>query len=88
MHSPSIQQSGFTTIWNYITLKPIKFPATGSIGFYHYLELHHSQTRTGLLLPILLFYHYLELHHSQTANEASDVFSMFYHYLELHHSQT
>ena len=34
--------------------------------FYHYLELHHSQTHYITAICLILFYHYLELHHSQT----------------------
>ena len=36
--------------------------------FYHYLELHHSQTHFYHFIYIDKFYHYLELHHSQTSN--------------------
>ena len=36
------------------------------IMFYHYLELHHSQTVEFAVKGISEFYHYLELHHSQT----------------------
>ena len=34
--------------------------------FYHYLELHHSQTLSSNVISLSMFYHYLELHHSQT----------------------
>ena len=37
-------------------------------SFYHYLELHHSQTSTLFSPSCLRFYHYLELHHSQTTD--------------------
>ena len=37
-----------------------------NLGFYHYLELHHSQTKKTEQKRTLWFYHYLELHHSQT----------------------
>ena len=61
---------------------------TGPSMFYHYLELHHSQTTNIADDYQLKFYHYLELHHSQTADEHIEEFLPFYHYLELHHSQT
>ena len=41
---------------------------TTGIMFYHYLELHHSQTDYVHGKKIKEFYHYLELHHSQTSN--------------------
>ena len=36
------------------------------VRFYHYLELHHSQTTDLIFQDHMWFYHYLELHHSQT----------------------
>ena len=56
--------------------------------FYHYLELHHSQTAINARTKEYEFYHYLELHHSQTYGIISIELRLFYHYLELHHSQT
>ena len=58
------------------------------VQFYHYLELHHSQTNRSCIIFIYGFYHYLELHHSQTNIMCLFKNLMFYHYLELHHSQT
>ena len=78
----------FTTIWNYITLKPGVVYVFKSSWFYHYLELHHSQTAKSNYSAIAQFYHYLELHHSQTSIVQWFRFFKFYHYLELHHSQT
>ena len=44
LYEPSeLRCRGFTTIWNYITLKH-EFEHILQFGFYHYLELHHSQT--------------------------------------------
>ncbi len=56
--------------------------------FYHYLELHHSQTDLRNGADAIRFYHYLELHHSQTHYLLTSSKNLFYHYLELHHSQT
>ena len=64
----------------------INFPR--NFLFYHYLELHHSQTFPLVCVLGMSFYHYLELHHSQTSCARCPSSLMFYHYLELHHSQT
>ncbi|MEE0504516.1 hypothetical protein, partial [Dialister invisus] len=54
--------SGITSLSN-MWIFVLRFAA-----FYHYLELHHSQTAPGIPWPPAAFYHYLELHHSQTSN--------------------
>ena len=46
--------SGFTTIWNYITLKPRTYYWFIHHLFYHYLELHHSQTYVLTVLSVVL----------------------------------
>ena len=83
-----MRMASFTTIWNYITPKLQSRLPDIHAGFYHYLELHHSQTGCLSSSWSRLFYHYLELHHSQTKLNKEERWVKFYHYLELHHSQT
>ncbi len=45
--------------------------------FYHYLELHHSQTNDSADGDRTGFYHYLELHHSQTPERLLGIFVSF-----------
>ena len=83
-----MRMASFTTIWNYITPKLQSRLPDIHAGFYHYLELHHSQTAAFTEMRSDVFYHYLELHHSQTSALWIIFLRLFYHYLELHHSQT
>ncbi len=79
---------GFTTLWNYTTLKHPYQGIHTAHPFYYLMELHYSQTWSALQVRELWFYYLMELHYSQTMTVKFGKISEFYYLMELHYSQT
>ena len=79
---------GFTTLWNYTTLKPLNSSSPLMITFYYLMKLHYSQTICSVCFGLPLFYYLMKLHYSQTYLSTSCHFYMFYYLMKLHYSQT
>ena len=79
---------GFSTLWNYTTLKLTCVGWYFRLRFQYLMKLHYSQTSIITRASEKSFQYLMKLHYSQTVERTKSQELLFQYLMKLHYSQT